>query len=58
MLNGIQTEAETSVLILKYQNIIFQFLGQIWVVGQARIKNSTLVCVELESDTYFHVVEI
>ena len=36
MLNGIQTEAETSVLILKYQNI-FQFLGQIWVVGQARI---------------------
>ena len=41
MLNGIQTEAETSVLILRYQNIIFQFLGQIWVVGQARIKNST-----------------
>lgn len=33
MSNGIKMEAETSVLILKYQNIIFQFFRQIWVVG-------------------------
>lgn len=37
MSNGIQMEAETSALILKYQNIIFQFFRQIWVVGQGRI---------------------